>query len=162
MSEKEGNEGGRPTKYKPEYVKQAYKLCLLGATDKELADFFEVHEDTINEWKKIHEDFSVSVREGKKSADMEVVSALFDSTKDRRVAEQQAIKVKKVYWKDGKRHEDEGVEVVEVEKVIPSDFRSQQFWLKNRQPEKWRDKQEIQIGQEANQVFKIGGIEVQF
>jgi hypothetical protein len=33
-------ERGRPTKYKEEYNEQAYKLCLLGATDKELADFF--------------------------------------------------------------------------------------------------------------------------
>lgn len=34
--------GGRPTKYKPEYVEQSAKLCALGATDMELADFFEV------------------------------------------------------------------------------------------------------------------------
>ena len=27
---------GRPTKYKDEYVEQAYKLCLLGHTDEEL------------------------------------------------------------------------------------------------------------------------------
>lgn len=32
---------GRPTKYRPEFAEQARKLCLLGATDKELADFFE-------------------------------------------------------------------------------------------------------------------------
>lgn len=35
------SKGGRPTKYKEEYTDQAYKLCLLGATDKEMADFFE-------------------------------------------------------------------------------------------------------------------------
>ena len=32
--------GGRPTKYKPEYVEQAAKLCNLGATDKHLCDFY--------------------------------------------------------------------------------------------------------------------------
>lgn len=32
---------GRPTKYKPEYAEQASKLCALGATDAQLADFFE-------------------------------------------------------------------------------------------------------------------------
>ena len=32
------NKGGRPTKYKEEYAEQAYKLCLLGATDKELSE----------------------------------------------------------------------------------------------------------------------------
>lgn len=31
---------GRPSLFRPEYVEQARKLCLLGATDRELADFF--------------------------------------------------------------------------------------------------------------------------
>ena len=35
---------GRPTEYKEEYNEQVYKLCLLGAKDKELADFFNVEE----------------------------------------------------------------------------------------------------------------------
>ena len=60
---------GRPTKYKEEYNVQAYKLTLLGATDKELADFFEVSYDTIQEWKRIHEAFSYSLKEGKQIAD---------------------------------------------------------------------------------------------
>ncbi len=32
----------RPTKYQEAYAEQARKLCLLGYTDAELADFFEV------------------------------------------------------------------------------------------------------------------------
>lgn len=32
----------RPTKFKQEFIAQAEKLCKLGATDMELADFFEV------------------------------------------------------------------------------------------------------------------------
>lgn len=42
--------GGRPSKYREEYADQARKLCLLGATDADLASFFEVNEDTVNEW----------------------------------------------------------------------------------------------------------------
>ena len=38
---------GRPTLYREEYTEQALKLCRLGATDRELADFFDVHVDTI-------------------------------------------------------------------------------------------------------------------
>ena len=34
----------RPTKYQEAYAEQARKLCLLGYTDAELADFFEVSE----------------------------------------------------------------------------------------------------------------------
>ena len=38
---------GRPSKYKKEFVDQAVKLCKLGATDIELADFFEVNVATL-------------------------------------------------------------------------------------------------------------------
>lgn len=57
----EANPVGRPSDYNVAFNDQAYKLCLLGATDKDLADFFEVVEDTINEWKKKHPQFSVSI-----------------------------------------------------------------------------------------------------
>jgi len=141
----EGNEGGRPTLYKEEYSGQAYKLCLLGATDKDLAEFFEVEERTINNWKKDYEEFFHSIRNGKKIADMEVATSLYQTTQDRTVIEQQAIKCKEVsYNRAGKRVEKETVKIVEVEKTIPADFRSQSFWLKNRKSDTWRDKTEVE------------------
>lgn len=42
-------ERGRPTDYKPEYAEQAAKLCALGATDMDLADFFE-SDPTEDDW----------------------------------------------------------------------------------------------------------------
>ena len=45
---------GRPSKYKVEYNEQVEKLAKLGATDKDLANFFNVIEQTINNWKKEH------------------------------------------------------------------------------------------------------------
>jgi uncharacterized protein YjcR len=44
--------GGRETTYSPEYAEKAFKIALLGATDKELADILGVSETTINAWKK--------------------------------------------------------------------------------------------------------------
>ncbi|MBL3206262.1 terminase, partial [Klebsiella pneumoniae] len=41
---------GRPSKYKPEFAEQAKKLAVLGATDAQMADFFEVSVSTINLW----------------------------------------------------------------------------------------------------------------
>ncbi len=41
------NQVGRPTLYKEDYPKQAYRLCLLGATDEEIAEAFGVTEATI-------------------------------------------------------------------------------------------------------------------
>lgn len=41
----------RPSKFKEIFVSQAEKLCKLGATDIEVADFFEVDVRTIYRWK---------------------------------------------------------------------------------------------------------------
>lgn len=46
--ESEKKKRGRKSAYQKEYANQALKLCLLGATDKELADFFSVSEQTLN------------------------------------------------------------------------------------------------------------------
>ena len=48
---------GRPSLYRPEYAEQAFKYSLLGATDDELARFFEVSERTIENWKIAHPEF---------------------------------------------------------------------------------------------------------
>ena len=42
----------RPSKYKEEYNEQAYKLALLGATDKDIADIFDVNEIPLTNGKK--------------------------------------------------------------------------------------------------------------
>lgn len=121
---------GRPTKYdEDKYPKQAYKLCLLGATDAELADFFEVHEDTINEWKIVYPEFSVSIKKGKDQADAEVAHKLFKRA-------------------TGYEHDDVDIKMYEGQiietqlvKHYPPDTAAAIFWLKNRQKKKWTDKQ---------------------
>lgn len=56
---------GRKSSYKEEYANQALKLCLLGAIDKELAEFFGVSEQTLNKWKKDFPEFLESLKKGK-------------------------------------------------------------------------------------------------
>lgn len=120
---------GRPTKYKPEYDEQAYKLCLLGHTDAELAAFFEVSEATINNWKIDFPSFLESIKKGKEISDGEVVQALYKSAL-------------------GYSHPDVDIKVIdgqivetELTKHHPPNPTSMIFWLKNRQSGKWRDKQ---------------------
>lgn len=125
---------GRPSKYKEEYAEQAYKLCLLGATDKELADFFEVNEDTINEWKKKHEEFSEALKRGKVEADSVIASKLYHRAKG---YEHKAVKFA--------THEGMITDQVEYIEHYPPDTTAAIFWLKNRQPAKWRDKQEQEV-----------------
>lgn len=129
------------TLYKPEYADKAQKLCLLGATDATLAACFGVSRDTVLNWKKQHPEFKDALVRGKKTADIEVAASLYQATLDRIITVKQAIKCKEVYYdENGKRVEKERVDIVEVEKHIPADFRSQQFWLRNRNPKQWNEK----------------------
>jgi len=123
----------RPTKYKDDYPKQAYKLCLTGFTDVQLADFFEVNPDTIYEWKKVHEEFSESLKEGKQIADGEVAKSLYHRAK--------GYSHKNVHVSNYQGE----ITLTELTKHYPPDTTACIFWLKNRQPNLWRDKRELAI-----------------
>ena len=122
-------ETGRPSRYKPEFEELAYNYCLLGATDIELASFFDVCESTINNWKKEHPEFLASIKKGKEIADAKVAQALFH-----RAIGYQAPDL------DIKMYEGAIIETPYT-KHYPPDATSAIFWLKNRQPKFWRDKQ---------------------
>lgn len=69
---------GRKSEYQKEYADQALKLCLLGAIDKELAEFFSVSVQTLNKWKKDYPEFLESLKKGKNIADANVASRLYN------------------------------------------------------------------------------------
>jgi len=79
---KNDNKKGRPTTYDPAYAEQAYKLCLLGATDEQLGDFFEVSRVTIDHWKHEYPLFSDALRRGKLTADGAIAESLLKAHKD--------------------------------------------------------------------------------
>lgn len=72
---------GRPTDYRPEYDAQAAKLCELGATNADLAHFFEVSERTIERWQVRNESFAIASRVGKEHADEKVKVAFYKLAK---------------------------------------------------------------------------------
>lgn len=137
------NPVGRPTGFKPEYVAQAEKLCALGATDAEIADFFDVTPRTIHRWKLQFEEFCHALKTGKDLADERVQRSLFHRASGFVFVEQQAFKLKTVEFNEaGKRvRETEEVRVVDVERMAIPDTTAGIFWLKNRRKDEWRDVQ---------------------
>lgn len=119
---------GRPSAYRAEYAEQAFKLCLLGATDKDIADFFGVSEQTVNAWKQSQPDFLESLKRGKDSADAEVAHRLYQRALG---YEHKAVKIMQY----------EGVPVIVpyTERYAP-DTAAGIFWLKNRKKVSWRDR----------------------
>ena len=132
-----GIENGRPSLFKEEYIELAYKYTLLGATDEILAKYFNVSEKTIANWKNEFPDFLQSIKKGKEQADIEVVDSLFNKAKGFTKVVQKAFKLKQHINGEGS---DERIELANEEVYIPPDTTAIIFWLKNRQPELWRDK----------------------
>jgi hypothetical protein len=136
---------GRPTKYKHEFAKRAYELCLLGVGDAQLAAAFEVAESTINEWKKKFPDFSESVSTGKLIADGQVAAALHKRalgfTYDEVTYEKISLKIDGV--EDDSDIKTEAYKKRIVTKMVVPDTGAAMNWLKNRQKELWRDNLEI-------------------
>lgn len=121
---------GRPTAYKPEYVEQAQKLCQLGATDVELADFFKVSINTIANWQRHHADFLGAIKAGKDIADDRTERSLYHR------ANGYTYESEKVFQFQGE------IVRAETREHVPPDTTACIFWLKNRRPEQWRDKQD--------------------
>lgn len=149
---------GRPSDYKPEYADQAAKLCRLGATDAELAEFFEKDERTINRWKIDHPEFCQALKDGKLVSDVDVADRLHQRALGFEFEEAQAHKLKTVEYKDGKRlKETERLEIIMVKRVVPPDTTACIFWLKNRRKVEWRERQEApQKGEDdASEVITL-------
>lgn len=119
---------GRPTKYRPEYASEAAKACAAGATTAQLADFFGVSVRTVDLWRIVHPEFSQALKDWKSFADAQVERTLFERAcgyecdeVDIRVVSGTIVKTP-------------------IRRVYPPDPTSMIFWLKNRQPDKWRNK----------------------
>ena len=123
----------RPTQYKEEYVKQAYNLCLLGATTDDLARSFGVSTTTIENWMGKYPDFLGALKAGKEEADALVAKSLFKRAIGHSVPET------KVFNNQGE------IITHEVERHIPADTTAAIFWLKNRNPARWRDRVEQKV-----------------
>ena len=63
--------------FKKKFVKDVYRLALLGASRIQIADFFEVSTATITYWVQRREDFAQALKKGKIHADSKVAEALY-------------------------------------------------------------------------------------
>ncbi len=143
---KSPKKNGRPTKYKKQYNEQARKLCLMGYTDAQLANFFGVAESTINNWKLDHTGFLESLKAGKEIADANVTASLYEK------AIGYSCKDTKFATFEGKITDEQ-----EYTKNYPPCPISIKYWLNNRQPERWREKVDQADGDET----PIGKIQIE-
>lgn len=118
--------------YKPEFCEKARNLCLLGASDVQLAAALNVSVSALNAWKKKYPEFLEAIQSGKIIADSLVGNSLFKMATgftrpeiDIRVIKGQIVKT-------------------EIERYYPPSFPAVAFYLTNRQREIWRHHQELE------------------
>jgi hypothetical protein len=119
---------GRPTRFAPEMCEQAHNYCLLGATNDELADFFDGCPSTIDNWIARHAEFRDAVRRGRVVADSRVARGLYDRAigYDRTVERSVVV----------------GGEVRPITSTVhyPPNIQACMFWLRNRRRQTWGDR----------------------
>lgn len=114
-----------------------------GLTEEQIAYNMGISRETLRVWKSKYSVISGTLKKGKEIVDIQVENALLKKALGMKETVKKAIKVREVKYNDGKRvSEKEHIEYVDEEVFVPPDTTAQIFWLKNRKPDKWRDKVE--------------------
>lgn len=119
---------GRPSKWCFEMNEQVFNLCLLGATDKELAVAMNISESTLNEWKITKPGFSESMLSAKDEADAKVTKSLYQRALGYSHNETKIV-----------THMGLVTDKVDIEKHYAPDTRAIEYWLNNRQRGRWNN-----------------------
>lgn len=113
-----------------------------GLTDEQIAANIGINRDTLYSWKKKHPDISDALKRGKAVVDVEVENALL----------KRALGYE--YEEYTEEHTDEGWKTRRTTKHVMPDVTAQIFWLKNRRPDLWRDKRDVEMSGSVNNPFE--------
>ena len=112
-----------------------------GLTDEQIAKNMGISRSTLNEWRNKYPDISDTLKKGKEIVDIVTENALYKKAIGIKEILKKPIKVKEVVYDNGKRvKETEKIEYADEEVYFPPDVTALIFWLKNRKPDKWKDK----------------------
>ena len=131
------------------------KLLLLegwsrdGLTNEQIANNIGINVKTLYDWKNKKSDICNALKKGKEVVDIEVENALLKKALGYTIM----LRKQKV-TKDG--------DVIDIEEEvhIPPDTTAQIFWLKNRKPKNWKDKQNSENASDDvnNRIIKISDL----
>jgi hypothetical protein len=109
--------------------------CWDGLTDEQIAYNVGISRSTLNSWKDKYSDISDTLKRGKEVIDRQVENALL-----KRALGYEYTETTREYIPEL----DEMKTTKKVTKQVAPDTTAQIFWLKNRKPDKWRDKREVE------------------
>jgi len=100
-----------------------------GLTDEQIAGNVGITATTLYEWKNRFPEISEALKKGKEIVDIQVENALLKRALGYEYMEERV----EISEKDGRK-------VIQTTKTALPDTAAQIFWLKNRRPDRWRDK----------------------
>ena len=101
-----------------------------GLNDEQIAHNIGIGVRTFYEWLSKYKQLKQVLKQSKEVVDREVENALLKSAVD--------------YYLDEERIDSEG-NVYPVRRFVPPNTTAQIFWLKNRNPNEWRDKKQTEL-----------------
>ncbi|MCQ9290691.1 helix-turn-helix domain-containing protein [Staphylococcus hyicus] len=125
---------------KPEQLIRVQGWARDGLTMDQIAYNMGITKPTLYKWQKKNNNLVNALKVGRDSADRQVENALFKNAIGFHYTEEQIT--------------DDG-EVVEVKKYSKPNTTAQIFWLKNRKPDAWREKQNVEHEGTVNQNMNI-------
>lgn len=121
------DKGGRPSKFSDKLAAKILAMAAAGDSDGKIAAKLGIARSTLSLWKSKHGEFSEALGEAKDIADELVEAALFQRAVGYR---HPAVKF---FCHEGFVTSQKYIE------IYPPDANAAQFWLKNRQPDRWRE-----------------------
>ena len=109
-----------------------------GLINEQIANEIGIHPSTLYDWQKKYPEIAEALKRGKDVIDRQVENALL-----KRALGYEYEEVKQIIEKDDKGKDRKRIEKT-TKQVIP-DTTAQIFWLKNRKPETWRDKKDLDV-----------------
>lgn len=106
-----------------------------GLTDEQIASNMGIGYSTLQTWKTKYQDIQDTIKKGKEVIDRQVENALLKRA---------------LGYKYDEVTIEGGVETKRVTKEVVPDTTAQIFWLKNRKPDAWRDKKDVDLAGELN------------
>lgn len=139
---------GRPSDFSVEQAERAYALAQQGLTDPEICEGLGIGTTTFYRWRHEHPTFREATRLGKEAADERVEKALYHRALG---YSHQAVKI---FLPAGAK---EPVYAPYTE-YFPPDTAAASLWLRNRQPDKWRDKVDHELSGKNGGAIEVADV----